>query len=210
MLEDAVIAKGDAWVMVEMAEFSWANKPKLEDAVIALEDAIMKSHDVKAIKEFLISIKSMTPLEIQDYMTNYFPIKEYLDAYKQKKSNVDQLKELLNLLTLDKVTSLFNQEFLPREVFQDYLHRLNKEKIIYEDTTQIDNTWLVNLSLTEPNVLPSMVKENREVLENTKLYLELLKKIDSDKYYDYKDAFEGRISFEDADKYYTYRYQKLK
>ena len=44
----------------------------------------------------------------------------------------------------------------------------------------------------------------KEVKENPTFYLELLKKCDPSKYYYYIDAFDGIISFEEADQYYQY------
>lgn len=38
------------------------------------------------------------------------------------------------------------------------------------------------------------------------LYKQLLEKCDNIKYYDYIDAFRGKISFERADEYYKYDY----
>lgn len=67
-----------------------------------------------------------------------------------------------------------------------------------------DQLWLVNLSLTRINVTPSAVKDLKEVKENPTFYLELLKKCDPSKYYYYIDAFDGIISFEEADQYYQY------
>lgn len=72
------------------------------------------------------------------------------------------------------------------------------------------NTWIINLSLTERNVLVSSVIKYNEVLENKELYLELLKKFDNTNYYDYIDAFNGEISFEEADKYYKFDYEQTK
>ena len=83
------------------------------------------------------------------------------------------------------------------------------DNCIYDGSTPFPNTSssrlkLINLSLVYYNVLPSVVKDFKEVRENVELYLDLLKKCDEKKYYYYKNAFEGKISFEQADSYYKY------
>ena len=67
-----------------------------------------------------------------------------------------------------------------------------------------EQLWLVNLSLTRKNVLPSAVKNIEEVKENLELYLELLKKCDERKYKYYIEAFRGNISFAEATSAYQY------
>ena len=67
-----------------------------------------------------------------------------------------------------------------------------------------EQLWLVNLSLTRKNVLPSAVKNIEEVKENLEFYLELLKKCDERKYMYYQDAFAGTRTFEIADQAYQY------
>ena len=85
---------------------------------------------------------------------------------------------------------------------------------VYNSSTPFANTSssrlkLINLSLVYYNVLPSVVKDFKEVRENVELYLDLLKKCDEKKYYYYKNAFEGKISFEQADSYYKYYLDNL-
>ena len=46
-------------------------------------------------------------------------------------------------------------------------------------------------------------------MENITLYLETLKKCYEYKYQYYKEAFEGKITFEQADNYYKYYCEKL-
>ena len=72
-----------------------------------------------------------------------------------------------------------------------------------------EKRWLINFSLIQFNVLPSVVKDFKEVKENITLYLETLKKCDEYKYQYYKEAFEGKITFEQADNYYKYYCEKL-
>ena len=67
-----------------------------------------------------------------------------------------------------------------------------------------EQLWLVNLSLTRKNVLPSAVKNIEEVKENLELYLDLLKKCDERKYKYYIEAFRGNISFAEATSAYQY------
>ena len=96
---------------------------------------------------------------------------------------------------------------------------LNETDLIYDDwiydglnsfpNTKDFRLKLINLSLIYYNVLPSVVKDFKEVRENVELYLELLKKCDEKKYYYYKNAFEGKISFEQADTYYKYYLDQL-
>ena len=96
---------------------------------------------------------------------------------------------------------------------------VNETDLIYDDwiydglnsfpNTKDSRLKLINLSLIYYNVLPSVVKDFKEVRENVELYLELLKKCDEKKYYYYKNAFEGKISFEQADTYYKYYLDQL-
>lgn len=72
-----------------------------------------------------------------------------------------------------------------------------------------EKRWLINFSLIRFNVLPSAVKDFKEVKENIMLYLETLKKCDEYKYQYYKEAFEGKITFEQADNYYKYYCEQL-
>ena len=72
-----------------------------------------------------------------------------------------------------------------------------------------EKRWLINFSLIRFNVLPSAVKDLKEVKENITLYLETLKKCDEYKYQYYKEAFEGKITFEQADNYYKYYCEQL-
>lgn len=82
---------------------------------------------------------------------------------------------------------------------EDYVTDVDSEFMSPEE-----QLWLVNLSLTRKNVLPSAVRNIEEVKENLELYLELLKKCDERKYMYYQDAFAGTLTFETADHAYQY------
>lgn len=82
---------------------------------------------------------------------------------------------------------------------EDYVTDIDSEFMSPEE-----QLWLVNLSLTRENVLPSAVRNIEEVKENIELYLELLKKCDERKYMYYQDAFAGTRTFEIADQAYQY------
>lgn len=82
---------------------------------------------------------------------------------------------------------------------EDYVTDVDSEFMSPEE-----QLWLVNLSLTRENVLPSAVRNIEEVKENIELYLELLKKCDERKYMYYQDAFAGTRTFEIADQAYQY------
>ena len=82
---------------------------------------------------------------------------------------------------------------------EDYVTDVDSEFMSPEE-----QLWLVNLSLTRKNVLPSAVRNIEEVKENIELYLELLKKCDERKYMYYQDAFAGTLTFETADHAYQY------
>lgn len=82
---------------------------------------------------------------------------------------------------------------------EDYVTDVDSEFMSPEE-----QLWLVNLSLTRENVLPSAVRNIEEVKENIELYLELLKKCDERKYMYYQDAFAGTRTFETADQAYQY------
>jgi len=82
---------------------------------------------------------------------------------------------------------------------EDYVTDVDSEFMSPEE-----QLWLVNLSLTRENVLPSAVRNIEEVKENLELYLELLKKCDERKYMYYQDAFAGTRTFEIADQAYQY------
>jgi len=82
---------------------------------------------------------------------------------------------------------------------EDYVTDVDSEFMSPEE-----QLWLVNLSLTRENVLPSAVRNHKEVKENIELYLELLKKCDERKYMYYQKAFAGTRTFEIADHAYQH------
>ena len=64
---------------------------------------------------------------------------------------------------------------------------LNIKNQYIDDHTSVsfseeEKRWLINFSLIQFNVLPSVVKDFKEVKENITLYLETLKKCDEYKY----------------------------
>ena len=136
-----------------------------------------------------------------------------IDDYLVKVSTNKQRSFKDNILGLDNHTKKSLLES------KDKNSSVNETDLIYDDwiydglnsfpNTKDSRLKLINLSLIYYNVLPSVVKDFKEVRENVELYLELLKKCDEKKYYYYKNAFEGKISFEQADTYYKYYLDQL-
>ena len=127
---------------------------------------------------------------------------EYL--LKQGCLDLEEVKELL------LITSNQEHQSLLKRVKGEYqgpvknlAERVDQMALDEDYVTDVDSEfmspeeqlWLVNLSLTRENVLPSAVRNIEEVKENLELYLELLKKCDERKYKYYIEAFRGNISF---------------
>lgn len=85
---------------------------------------------------------------------------------------------------------------------------VGSKDVAIDSDTFIDDQYLVLLSLLKSNVLLSTISDNEEVTENVPLYLDMLKELDPIKYYCYRDAFLGKISFDRADDYYRYDYHQ--
>ncbi len=134
---------------------------------------------------------------------------EYL--LKQGCLDLEEVKELLLITSNQEHQSLLESA---KEEYQGPVKNLAEkvdqmalagECVIEDDLmSPEEQLWLVNLSLTRENVLPSAVRNTEEVKENLELYLELLKKCDERKYMYYRDAFSGNLAFEVAD--HTYQY----
>ena len=147
----------------------------------------------------LIEMNLIDKRDIDDYLINV-PV----DEQKIFKDNILESDNLIqnSLLESKNKNSSVNET--------DLIY----DNCIYDGSTPFANTSssrlkLINLSLVYYNVLPSVVKDFKEVRENVELYLDLLKKCDEKKYYYYKNAFEGKISFEQADSYYKYYLDNL-
>ena len=147
----------------------------------------------------LIEMNLIDKRDIDDYLINV-PV----DEQKIFKDNILESDNLIqnSLLESKNKNSSVNET--------DLIY----DNCIYDGSTPFPNTSssrlkLINLSLVYYNVLPSVVKDFKEVRENVELYLDLLKKCDEKKYYYYKNAFEGKISFEQADSYYKYYLDNL-
>ena len=134
---------------------------------------------------------------------------EYL--LKQGCLDLEEVKELLLITSNQEHQSLLEsakEEY--QEPVENLAEKVDQMALAGEYVTEDDlmspegQLWLVNLSLTRENVLPSAVRNIEEVKENLELYLELLKNCDERKYMYYQDAFSGNLAFEVAD--HTYQY----
>lgn len=139
--------------------------------------------------------------------------REDIADYFIRLSNVEQKNLVESIAQLSEVT----QNELLHTDLSDLGHLIDTLTIknqYLDDHTSVsfseeEKRWLINFSLIQFNVLPSVVKDFKEVKENITLYLETLKKCDEYKYQYYKEAFEGKITFEQADNYYKYYCEKL-
>ena len=139
--------------------------------------------------------------------------REDIADYFIRLSNVEQKNLVESIAQLSEVTQ---NELLHADHSDlgNLIDTLNIKNQYIDSHTPVsfseeEKRWLINFSLIRFNVLPSVVKDFKEVKENITLYLETLKKCDEYKYQYYKEAFEGKITFEQADNYYKYYCEKL-
>ena len=137
-----------------------------------------------------------------------FITREDIDDYLIQASNKEQKNLAMNIHQLSEKSQkklLHTQHPDVNEAVD--ISTVRNQFIDYSTSLSLSEEgkrWLINFSLRRFNVLPSAVKDFKEVKENVALYLETLKKCDEYKYYYYKDAFEGKITFKQADTYYKY------
>lgn len=155
---------------------------------------------------------------IDGILTIWREIKEtgetlYECLIKQGWLDLEEVKDLLLITSNQEHQSLLKRvkgEY--RGPVKNLAERVDQMALDEDYVTDVDSEfmspeeqlWLVNLSLTRENVLPSAVRNIEEVKENIELYLELLKKCDERKYMYYQDAFAGTLTFETADHAYQY------
>ena len=142
-------------------------------------------------------------------------IKHYINLNKFECNEKNDEKDLNNIV----IKVLHLMDFIDNNDIENYLLTIpvDKQMCFINNIFKLNdlkdcNTShlkLINLSLIYYDVLPSVVKDFEEVKNNVELYLDLLKKCDEKKYYYYKNAFEGKISFEQADSYYKYYIDNL-
>ena len=169
------------------------NKIKQSEIVKNKNNTISYDYDKLFMSE-MIKNKLITREDIDDYL-----IRVSNKEQKNLAMNIHQLSEKSQKKLLHTKHPDLNEAVdisTVRNQFIDYSTSLS--------LSEEGKRWLINFSLIRFNVLPSAVKDFKEVKENITLYLETLKKCDEYKYYYYKDAFEGKITFEQADTYYKY------
>ena len=170
------------------------NVKREEGPITKNEPTVIRRDYGKLFMDEMVDKKFITREDIDDYL-----IQASNKEQKNLAMNIHQLseksqKKLLHTLHPD-VNEVVDISTV-RNQFIDYSTSLS----LFEEGKR----WLINFSLRRFNVLPSAVKDFKEVKENVALYLETLKKCDEYKYYYYKDAFEGKITFKQADTYYKY------
>lgn len=156
----------------------------------------------KCINENLFSKYSNDELYIKFLLDKRIINKEDFTNYLNTLNEIDKDNFILMLLNLKKK---IRKQILEKDVKKEELRikdlsEKKPKKLITDDERLV----LINLSLSKANVLPSRVKDFKDVAENLELYLDILKRCDPIKHYYYEDAFMGKISFERADKYYKY------
>ena len=217
--------------LFNLKEFDFAfdllwNKISDDDSI--LEEYIKKfifageiSYSKKLLSKYKPQYEKVKYQKLTPYEINNMKIKRLIEMGLIDKNDIDDYLikitverqiSFKNILKLDNVRS----DLLKKKAFG---FNYNQNDLIYENCLHgtyspltISNYYsleLINLSLIYYNVLPSAVKDFEEVKNNVELYLDLLKKCDEKKYYYYKNAFEGKISFEQADSYYKYYIDNL-
>ena len=217
--------------LFNLKEFDFAfdllwNKISDEDSI--LEEYIKKfifageiSYSKKLLSKYEPQYEKVKYQKLTPYEINNMKLKRLIEMGLIDKNDIDDYLikitverqiNFKNILKLDNVRS----DLLKKKAFG---FNYNQNDLIYENClhgtyspltiSDYYSLELINLSLIYYNVLPSVVKDFEEVKNNVELYLDLLKKCDEKKYYYYKNAFEGKISFEQADSYYKYYIDNL-
>lgn len=169
-------------------------KRKEEEPIMKNEPTVIRRDYGKLFMDEMVDKKFITREDIDDYL-----IQASNKEQKNLAMNIHQLSEKSQKKLLHTKHPDVNEAVdisTVRNQFIDYSTSLS--------LSEEGKRWLINFSLIRFNILPSAVKDFKEVKENVALYLETLKKCDEYKYYYYKDAFEGKITFKQADTYYKY------
>lgn len=202
-VEDAIIKLGSAYDMLEfMQQVSGANKLRLlKEIILTGNQAAIKS----GLKSYIWYEGTLNEYLLENKIVNSDDYVNFLDHTTNE--DYENLLLSLNNVVGKKQTLEFckKNNSLNNKVNRAIL----KHKIISsvsEEKQQKNSLWLINLSLSRSNVSPSVVKDIKEVRENTALYLDLLNRCDPIKYHYYRDAFNNVITFEEADRNYKYYY----
>ena len=198
-LEDAMIETKNAEEIWRFAHFvKGANIDKLCSTLFELQEfdyildvLLFVKVDKNILKKYIKQFILAGEIEFGEKL-----LSQYIEKYKNnnnEKLTTDKKRDM-------RINQLIEMNLIDKNDIDDYLIKVPVSFVNTKDS----RLKLINLSLIYYKVLPSVVKDFKEVRENVELYLELLKKCDEKKYYYYKNAFEGKISFEQADTYYKY------
>ena len=189
------IKKFIACGQIDHAKTIFIQNEKIKDDPLGRNESTVIRRDYgKLFMDEMVDKKFITREDIDDYL-----IQVSNKEQKNLAMNIHQLSEKSQKKLLHTQHPDVNEAVdisTVRNQFIDYSTSLS--------LSEEGKRWLINFSLRRFNVLPSAVKDFKEVKENVALYLETLKKCDEYKYYYYKDAFEGKITFKQADTYYKY------
>ena len=201
--EDAIIKLGSAYDMLGfMQQVSGANKLRLLKEVIFTGNQEAIEYGLKlhicyegTLNEYLLENKIVNSddyVNFLDYTTN--------EDYENLLLSLNNVVGKKQTLEFGKKNNSLNNQVNRAILNRKIISSVSKENNIK------NSLWLINLSLSRSNVSPSVVKDIKEVRENTALYLDLLNRCDPIKYHYYRDAFNNVITFEEADCNYKYYY----